>query len=160
MKITNKTTYNDQLISEASKLLTKKYKIIVAAAVLIMIVMACYLGFTGSMSLVTIPVIGMVVVIAVGFVRVTNYKKMLLKRIKVLNQQDEVKCSYEIDSEKTIISSPNGTNKIYHSDIKKISETENMYMIMYSGGVFAILSKSGFEDDGESEFRKLHRLSK
>lgn len=159
MSIKNETVYNSELIDEAAKILMKKYKCIVAGAVIILAAMACYFGATirasSRITVIVIPIIGMVAVLLVGIFRITGYKKMLSQRLRVLNHNDEIKCSYEIDNEKTVIASPSGKNTLYHKDIKKINETKAVYLIIYSGAVFAMISKEGFIEGTEDQFRSV-----
>lgn len=159
MNIINKTVYNSELISEAAKILTRRYKVLIAGAVVILAAMACYFGITAGYdsrtTVIIIPIIGIVVVLIVGILRITGYKKMLFQRLKVLNHNDEIECSYEIDNEKMVITSPNGSNTLYHKDIKKIAETKTIYLIIYSGAVFAMLAKEGFTGGAEMEFRRV-----
>lgn len=154
--MTNKTTYDANLINDASKVLTKKYKCIIAFSIAILLVMECYISLSYGAKLRSIniiPMLGMVFVLAIGYVRVSGYKKALVQRISVISHEDTVTCEYEIDSEKIVMSTKNGTNTLYHKDIKKIQETKLQYVVIYIGGVFALISKSGFE--GEDNFREL-----
>lgn len=155
MTIVNETVYNDENIGEAVKILTGKYKIVIACSIVIFVIMACYLIYAGSPNLAFIPGIGIVFVGAIGAIRIKSYKKMLMQRLQVVNHQDEISVKYEIDDEKMIVTSPNGINTLYYSDIKKASETKSSYLIVYSGGVFVILAKDGFKDNAENEFKKL-----
>lgn len=162
MNIVNNTVYNEEFLLEAAKVLTKKYKMIIGAAVVLFALMSIIYGVTGlasgNMTIVLIPIIGIVGVLIIGYVKVNNYKKTLLKRLQVVNHQDEVKCGYVFDDEKTVITSANGTNTLFHKDVKKISETKNLYVIIYLGGVFSIVSKNGFVEGSEADFRKVFSI--
>lgn len=154
--MTNKTTYDADLINDASKVLTKKYKCIIAFSIAILLVMECYIALAygiGMRSVNMIPILGIILVFAIGYARISGYKRALVQRINVISHEDTVTCEYEIDSEKIVMSTKNGTNTLYHKDIKKIQETKFQYVVIYNGGVFALISKSGFE--GEENFREL-----
>lgn len=159
MQITNNTLFDSELLNDTVKILTRRYKILVAAVEAIFVIMACYYGFsskyTNKLSLVAVPLMGFIAVTFIGAIRINNYKKMMLQRVKVLNHQETVQCHYEIDEEKSVITTARGTNTLYHNDIKKVHETEKQYLIIYSGGVFSIIAKAGFEDDGEENFRNI-----
>lgn len=157
MTVENTTIYNDELIGEASGVLTRKYKLLVAMCVILMLLMIVYIGLTISFSsrVIFVPVAGIVIVLLTGTLKVGNYKKALSKRLRVVNHSDEVQCQYTIDEEKIAVSSDNGKNTIYHSDIKKISETASMYLIVYAGNLFILISKKGFANSEETTFRKL-----
>lgn len=153
--ISNETTYNYENISDAAKILTKKYRAIVAATVGLLVIIACYLALSGDSVLVIIPIVGLIFCVTVGTIRILSYKKMLLQRLQVLNHQNEVKCYYEIDNEKMTVTSPNGVNTLYHKDMKKFYETKSIYLMIYMGGVFTIITKDGFRGNTEIEFRKM-----
>lgn len=155
MSILNETIYDENIIGEAAKLLTRKYKRLIGLFVVLLVFMAGYLFFAGAVNIVVIPAASIVIIIVLGVVKVKSYRNMLLQRIKVVNHEDAVKCRYTIDDEKMTIETSNGVQNLSHSDIKKVHETNRLYLIIYSGGVFAILSKDGFEENAESEFRKV-----
>lgn len=153
--IINITKYNVEIINDATKILTKKYKKLIAIVSIIFIIMALCLGASSGLKVAIIPLIGLIVVLVLGAIRIINYKKMLIERIKVTNHEIEIECKYEIDKEKVTVISPNGKHILDHKDIKKMYETKKIYLIIYSGGVFTIISKEGFKDNTEIEFKKI-----
>ena len=156
MTIKNETIYDKELLNDAGKLLTRKYIYIVGSVILIFIVMAFVNGavLKSSIATVVIPIIGIIFVLIMGILRVVKYKKMLYQRLLTVNHEDKISCSYIIDKEKIEATYVNGTNTLYHKDIVKIQESEKIYLIIYSGGLFIIISKNGFEDPALCDLKK------
>lgn len=159
MQIENNTVYDVDTISEGSKVLTRRYRIIVVASEGAFLAMLLYLlirhGLNAGWATYMIPVVGMVLVAIIGMTRLGSYKKGIMQRLKVVNHQDKVPIKYLIDEEKITIETANGSNSLFMKDIKKVSELKNLYVVVYLGGVFSIIAKSGFTGDGEQEFRKI-----
>ncbi|MCQ2536520.1 MAG: YcxB family protein [Lachnospiraceae bacterium] len=156
MELKNTTTYDADLINDASKALAKSYKAVIGVAASILVLMEIYMVLTygAALSAVTIiPLVGIALILPLGFVKINTYKKALMKRIQVVSHDDKVSFDYVIDEEKIVMTSANGTNTLYHKDIKKVSETKKQYVVIYNGSIFALISKDGFE--GED---KLHGL--
>lgn len=156
--IINETVYDRELLNEAAKYLTRRYKFIIGAVSALLILMACFDGVVlkAGKTTVVIPLVGIALVLVTGIVRIRQYKIMLINRLITVNHNDRVSCKYEIDDEKIIATLPNGINTLEHKDIKKIIESDKIYLIIYNGGVFIIVSKAGFKE-GERPFDGIKR---
>lgn len=162
MQIENHTIYNSELIGEAAKVLTRRYKYTIVVAECVLLGMAMYLvmtiGVQNSVMALGILAVGLILLAVVGIVRIGNYKKILGQRLRVVNNQDQVQCRYVFDEEKSLVETDSSTHTLYHKDIKKISETSKLYVVMYAGNVFIPVAKAGFADGGEAAFRRLLTL--
>lgn len=159
MQIENKTLYNEDVIKEGCKILTRRYICVVAAEILLFLVLIGYFVFAGGVSENLIPIliliVGIGLVSALGTSKVRDYKKTMIKRLQVITNQDSVWYNYTIDEEKITLNTENASNVLYHRDIKKLGETENLYVIIYVGKVSVFLSKAGFEANGIDDFKEL-----
>ena len=70
-----------------------------------------------------------------------------MKKIQVVNHADKAYFDYVIDEEKITMTSDNGTNVLYHKDIKKVCQTSKQYVVIYNGSVFVLIAKNGFEEE-------------
>lgn len=159
MHIENSTVYNRELLNESVKAITIKYKCVIAAAVIILGAMLGLIAFGmhGSFVSIFILIVGIVAVLAIGYIRINGYKKAWLDRLRVVHHDDSAIYKYEIDDEKIVVTAADNTNTLYHKDIKKIKELKNQYMILYSGNVVIILSRKGFDEGGEATFKEFTR---
>lgn len=158
-QIENNTVYDKELLDDASKVLTGKYKKIVIGEIVLLALLGVYLtlvlGVKHGLTTLIIIVIGIILILILGITRISNYKKTLFKRLKVVNNTDTLNCKFTIDSEKTVADMNNGSNTLFHNNIKKITETSMQYVVVYEGSVFILVAKSGFENNDEDSFKKL-----
>lgn len=159
MQIENKTLYNEEVIREGSTVLTKRYIYLVIAEILLFFVIIGYFVFAGGVERNLIPIliliVGIGLVSALGTSKVRDYRNTMIKRLQVITNQDSVWYNYTIDDEKITLNTDNGSNVLYHKDIKKLSETKNLFVIIYVGKVSVFLSKAGFEEGGIEQFNAI-----
>ena len=158
MLITNHTIYDENMINEGAGVLTKRYRIIVSVAAVVFLTLALiFIIGRGTNAIFTSAVymIGFVCVLVTGLIRIKSYKKALFERIRVVNHTEPLETVSVVDEEKITTTTDSRTNILYHKDIKRINETSNLYVVIYHGGVFIFLAKSGFENNDEAEFRNL-----
>lgn len=159
MQIENVTVYDADLINEGARGLTKRYKVLVIVCILILAMIPMYYiikyGLPAASRIMLITFAGILVVAVVGIVRIKSYRKMIFQRLQVINHTDKLAFRYLIDEEKILVETDNKSNILFNKDIKRIVKTKNIYVIIYLGNLFILISRNGFNENDENVFRKV-----
>lgn len=158
MKIENTTIYSEELLNEVVKALSARYKIMVSCFIGILVIMSvasCILRRGIDLESLMIYGIAILLILFISIFRLKKYQNTMFTRIKVINHKDNVECKYEFDEEKSVNHIGERTNTLLHTDIKMIKTTPNTYIIIYQGGIFSAVSKTGFADSSEQDFCEL-----
>ena len=159
MVLKNTTVYNKdtvhEMIGKISKPVYMYFGGISAAAIAAALVFSLinFWSYGVYVAVVAVVVTGMSVYEMIT--RPKAIEKSMIKGIKSRHNADSYETLYEI-SEKSIA----GTTDISHtdyknSDIKRIEETENLFVITYTGKTYGVIAKKGFTVGTAEDFRKM-----
>ena len=155
--VTNTTVYNQSLCEEAAKTIVRpRWKLLMVFFALLAVdaVLFFVIGewFNGCMIL----LIAAIFLWLRYFLSHKNIKKIaagLQAQIRTLYHTDEYVSEMVIDHEK--IHRIDSDKDLYHRDIKKFYEKEDLFMIVYQGNLWLMVDKNGFAEGDAEQFLRL-----
>lgn len=156
--IVNKTVNDRKAIHEVTRKIGKSAYKYCAVLSVILLGVVIFEFFTTKLD--TFAIFGFIAVVAGIMIWEFAYNKIKNSEIRSMNQIKEIygEESYETIitflEDKVSVQTPTTTKDILKKDIEKYEETENYFIIYYSGKNYLIVAKAGFVSGSEKELIK------